>query len=72
VAITETKGADIMSRDQYDPLADEIMAQEMAAKPDATFCMYQGCGREYDPADSDAPRPNDWCSAACQRKSFGG
>ena len=34
-------------------------------------CLYEGCGREYDPATSNAPRPRDWCSAECQRLSFG-
>jgi hypothetical protein len=34
-------------------------------------CVHEGCGREYDPAKSTAPRPRDWCSAECQQLSFG-
>ena len=49
---------------------EDIMAEEMARNPDAHFCLYQGCGRMYDPAESTAPRPRDWCSAECQRLSF--
>jgi hypothetical protein len=59
-----------MARDPEEILAEDLLAEEMARNPDAHFCLYQGCGRMYDPAESTAPRPNDWCSAECQRLSF--
>ena len=40
-------------------------------EPGQVHCVFQGCGRAYYPKDSNAERPNDWCSAPCQRMSFG-
>jgi hypothetical protein len=31
-------------------------------------CVY--CGEPYNPADSDADRPRDYCRAECQRLAF--
>lgn len=51
---------------EEDPGTDDLFPLE----PGQVHCVYQGCGRPYYPKDSDAPRPNDWCCAECQRLSF--